>query len=70
MVKNSRDDKKFSTNGAIFVVQIKVNSTEWQTTPKRFHTKEEAEKEAKVLKLRYPFVAGFRIVTRKEKEKD
>ena len=70
MGKNSQDDKKNSTNGAIFAVEIKINSSEWQTTPKIYQTKKEAEKEAEALKLRYSFVTGCRIVTRKEKEKD
>ena len=73
MVKNSHDDKKSGTNGdseTIFVIEIKINSSKWQTAPKIYHTKKEAEEEAEVLKLRYPFLTGCRVVTRKEKEKD
>ena len=69
MVKNIQDDKKLEANGdyeSTFVVEIKINSSEWQTTPKIHQTKEDAEKEAKALKLKYPFVRECRIRSQKK----
>ncbi len=65
MVKNTQDDKKLNVaNGdyeATFVVEIKINSSEWQTTPKIHHSQEDAEKEAEAIKLKYPFIRECRI---------
>ena len=52
----------------VFMVEIKYDGSKWGATPKRFYSEEEAEKEAELLKVKYPFISECRIVTRKEKD--
>ncbi len=52
----------------IYMVEITIDGKRWGTNRMIFQTKEEAEKEAKVLKLVYPFVSDIRVITRQEKE--
>jgi hypothetical protein len=52
------------------MVEIKLGSSKWGATPKIFYTKEEADKEAEALKLKYHFVSKCRVVTRKMEEKE
>ncbi len=52
----------------IYMVEITVDGRRWGTTRKIFQTKVEAEKEANVLKLVYPFVSDIRVITRQEKD--
>ena len=52
----------------IFMVEIKLDGCKWGTTPKIFHSKEEADKEAEILKLKYPFVSKCRVITRRIEE--
>ncbi len=59
----------------IFMIEVKVGNgnNSWGGGPKIFYSKQEAEKQIEALKLKYPFVSEFRIVTRKiseEKEED
>ena len=68
MVKETPECKKAEVNedsDIIFVVEIKISS-EWQTTPKIHHAKEDAEKEAEALKLKYPFLRECRITSQKK----
>ena len=68
MAKETPECKKAKVNedcDTIFVVEIKIDS-EWQTTPKIHHTKEDAEKEAQALKVKYPFLRECRITSRKK----
>jgi len=58
---------KFCVDGhcrAIFMVEISFGDLQWGATPKKFYSKTDAEKEAEVLKLKYPFISEFRVVTR------
>ncbi len=48
----------------IFMVEIKLDSSKWGAIPKIFYSKEEADKEAEALKLKYPFFSECRVVTR------
>ncbi len=69
MLKNTQDDEKLGANGdceATFVVEIKINSSEWRATPKIHHTIEDAKKEANALKLKYPYVRECRIKSQKQ----
>ncbi len=52
----------------IYMVEIKFTGDKWGATPKKFYTEEDAGKEAKSLKMKYPFIRECRIVTRKKKE--
>ncbi len=52
----------------MFMVEIKYDDSKWGATPKMFSTKDEAEKEAEALKIKYPFIRECRIITRKLKE--
>jgi len=54
----------------IFMIEVKVgkSNNSWGGGPQIFYTREEAEKQAEALKLKYPFVSEFRIVTRKIEE--
>ncbi len=54
----------------IFVVEIKINGAEWNTTPKIFYSRKEAEKERKQLKIKYNVLAECRVVARREKEQE
>jgi len=54
----------------IFMVEIKLNGSEWGATPKIFYSEEEAEREAQVLKVKYPFVSECRVITRRVEEKE
>ena len=49
----------------IFMVEVKLDGCKWGTTPKIFHSSEEAEREAKILKQKYPFVTRWRVITRR-----
>ncbi len=54
---------------AIFMIEIKLEGDgSWGATPNVFYNREEAEKEAKTLKQKYPFLSECRVVTRNEKE--
>ena len=60
--------EKFRINadcGTIFMVEVKLDGCKWGTTPKIFHSAEEAEKEARILKQKYPFVTRWRVITRR-----
>lgn len=72
MTRNSKKRKKCAGRNCktIFVLEIRQPGSEWGTTPKVFDSKEEAEKEAVRLKKRYPFLNGFRVVSRKIEEKN
>ncbi len=62
---------RFCTDGnckTIFMVEIKYDGSKWGATPKTFYTQEEAEKEVEALKIKCPFIYGYRIVTRREKD--
>ncbi len=54
----------------IFMIELKVGNSNnsWGGGPKIFYSREEAEKEAEALKLKYPFVSECRVVLRKEKD--
>jgi hypothetical protein len=52
------------------MVEIRFDGCNWGATPKIFYVKEEAEKEAEVLKLKYPFLSECRVITRKMEEKE
>ncbi len=52
----------------IFMVEIKYDRSQWQATPKIFHSKKEAEKECEALIVKYDFIRECRVVTRKEKD--
>jgi hypothetical protein len=54
----------------IFMVEIKFDGCKWGATPNTFYSEEEAQKEVEALKIKYPFISEFRVVARKEKEKD
>jgi len=59
---------KFRIDGdcrTIFMVEVKVDGCKWGTTPKIFLNSEEAEREAKILKQKYPFVSQCRVITRR-----
>ncbi len=51
----------------IFMIEVKVGkgNNSWGGGPQIFYSREEAERQAEALKLKYPFVSEFRIVTRK-----
>ncbi len=51
----------------IFMIEVKVGNSNnsWGGGPKIFYSREEAEKQIEALKLKYPFVSEFRIVSRK-----
>ena len=54
----------------IFMVEIRFDGdSNWGASPKTFYNKEEAEKEVEALKLKYPFLSEYKIVTRKINEK-
>jgi len=62
---------KFCIDGhckTVFMVEVKCDGCKWGATPKIFYSKEEAEKEAELLKIKYPFISQCRVVTRKERE--
>ncbi len=71
MIRNSQKRKKCADGDCqtVFVLEIRQPGSEWGTTPKVFSSKEEAEKEAERLKEQYPFLEGFRVVSRKIEEK-
>ena len=52
----------------IFMVEINYDGSKWGATSKIFYSKEEAQKEAEVLKVKYPFISECRVITRREKE--
>ena len=54
----------------IFMIEVKVgkSNNSWGGGPQIFYSREEAERDAEALKLKYPFVSEFRIVTRKIEE--
>ena len=53
----------------IFMIEIRLEGDgSWGATPKVFYNREEAEKEAEALKLKYPFVSECRVLLRKEKD--
>ncbi len=55
---------------AVFMIEIKFDGYDWGATPKMFYSEAEAKIELEILRQKYPFVSEWRIVTRKEKEKD
>jgi len=71
MTRNSQKRNKCIDEDCktIFVVEIRQPGSEWGPTPKVFDSKEEAEKEVKGLKKKYPFLDGCRVVSRKIEEK-
>ncbi len=53
----------------IWQVEIRLDGSKWGTTPKIFHSRGDAEKEAKSLELLYyPVVSKCRVITRKIEE--
>ena len=65
--------EKFRIDGncrTIFMVEIKLDGCKWGATPKIFHSSEEAEKEAQILKLKYPFVSQCRVIARRIEEQE
>ncbi len=38
----------------VFMVEFMFGASQWGASPKKFYTKEDAEKEGEALKLRYP----------------
>ncbi len=54
----------------IYMIEIKFDGCKWGVTPKTFYSEEEAEREVEALKIKYPFISDFRVVARKEKEKN
>ncbi len=52
----------------IFMVEIRYDGSKWGATPKTFYSQEEAEKEVEALKIKYPFIREYRIVTRRIEE--
>ena len=52
----------------IFRVEIKFDGSDWGATPKLFHRKEEALKEVEALKIKYPFISEYRVISRKIEE--
>jgi len=66
-------DGRFCIDGhceTIFMVEISFDGFEWGATPKIFSSKEEAEKEAKILKHKYSFLSECRVVTRNIEEEE
>ena len=64
--------KRFCIDGnckTVFMVEVRQDSSGWGATPKIFYVKEEVEKEAEVLKLKYPFLSECRVITRRMEEK-
>ncbi len=51
-------------------VALKFDGYDWGATPKIFYNEAEAKIELGILRDKYPFVSEWRIVTRKEKERD
>ena len=65
--------KRFCLNGhcrTIFMVEIRFDGYNWGATPKTFYSEGEAKLEAEMLRMKYPFVAECRVVTRKIEEKE
>ena len=65
--------KRFCIDGdckTVFMVEVRQDGSKWGATPKIFYAKEEAEQEAEVLKLKYPFLSGCRVITRRMEEKE
>ena len=63
--------KRFCVDGdcrTIFMVEIRLDGCKWGATPKIFHNRGEADKEAEILKLKYPFVSECRVITRRIEE--
>ncbi len=49
----------------VYMVEMKYNGSGWGTTAKMFYSKEEADKEAEALKVKYPFVSECRVIARR-----
>ena len=63
---------RFCTDGhckRIFMVEIRLDDSKWGATPKMFYNKEKAEAEAEALRLKYPFILEYRVITRQIEEK-
>ena len=63
---------KFCIDGhcsAIFMVEIKFDGNNWGATPKIFYSEAEANVEAELLKVKYPFISECRVITRQIQEK-
>ncbi len=63
--------RRFCIDGhctTIYMIEVSFDGSEWGATPRMFHTKEEAEKEAEVLKHKYYFISQCRITPRNLKE--
>jgi len=61
----------FCLNGhcrTIFMVEITLDGSQWGATPKMFDTEAAAQNEAKILKMKYSFLSGCRVITRKLEE--
>jgi hypothetical protein len=52
------------------MVEIRFDGYNWGATPKTFSSEEQAKLEAETLRLKYPFVAECRVVTRRIEEKE
>ncbi len=54
----------------IFMIEVRVgkSNNSWGGGPTIFYSREEAENHVEALKLKYPFVSEFRIVTRRIEE--
>ncbi len=65
--------RRFCTDGhckTVFMVEIKFDGNNWGTSPKIFYSEAEANVEVELLKLKYPFLSGCRVVTRQIEEKE
>ncbi len=48
----------------VYMIEMKFNGSRWGATPKILYSEEEARKEAEALKVKYPFISEFKIITR------
>ncbi len=48
----------------VYMIEMKFNGSGWGATPKILYSEEEAKKEAEALKVKYPFISEFKIITR------
>ncbi len=67
--------RRFCINGhckTIFMIEVKVgnSNSRWGGGPRIFYSRDEAERQVEALKVKYPFVSEFRIVTRKIEEEE
>ncbi len=65
--------RRFCIDGhckTVFMVEIKFDGDNWGASPKIFYTETEARVEVELLKLKYPFLSGCRVVTRQIEEKE